>query len=152
MNNNIDWNTYAMMIAYIAALRSPDPYKKVGACCIDNQNRILATGYNGLASGKEVDSDFWSNRDSRRPFMIHAEMNALSFVKKGDCDTLASTLLPCTCCANLIAAHGVKRVLYSEVYDKDMNALEIFKFHNIELLRIPLDVQTICDTVSKTYI
>lgn len=140
------------MIAYVASLRSPDPYKKVGACCLDSQNRILSTGYNGLMSGKEVDFNFWSDRDKRRPFMIHAEMNALSFVKKGDCELLASTLLPCTCCANLIAAHGVKKVLYSELYNTDMNALEIFKFHNIELLKISLDPQTICDIVMKTYI
>ena len=69
--------------------------------------------------------------------MIHAEINALSLVKRGDQPhLLASTLLPCSNCATNIVAYGVKSVVYSEEYEKDSTAKEIFKFYNIELIKI----------------
>ena len=68
--------------------------------------------------------------------MIHAETNLLSLIKRGECKLLACTLLPCTACANAIAAHNIPKVVYRELYDKDQSALEIFKFHNIELKQI----------------
>ena len=53
---------------------------------------VLAVGYNGLAAGKKVDESFWLDRGKRRPFMIHAEANCLSLVKRGQVDLLAVTL------------------------------------------------------------
>lgn len=137
--NRISWNFYALKLAEVAALRSNDVYRKVGACILDEENRVIALGYNGLSKGKEVDESFWSDRDVRRPFMIHAEMNALSLIKRGQGKLLACTLLPCSCCANIIASHGIKTVIFSDIYEKDSKSIEIFKFHGIELIQIPLD-------------
>jgi dCMP deaminase len=135
----ISWEEYAMRIAIDASLRSEDPYKKVGACGLDKKNRILGTGYNGLAPGKNVESSFWGDRDVRRKYMIHAEANLLSLFKRGKCRLLACTLLPCQACATLIAGHGIKKVVYKEIYARDTSALEIFKFYNIECVNIPYD-------------
>jgi dCMP deaminase len=138
MNNTkrISWEKYAMKIAETAALRSEDPYMKVGACVLDKDNRIVGVGYNGLVAGINVPSTFWDNRDERRKFMIHAETNALSLIEKGKGITLACTLLPCGSCATLIAANGIKRVLYGELYKRDMSSLDIFKFYGIECIKV----------------
>jgi dCMP deaminase len=61
-----------------ASLRSEDPFRKVGACALSKDNRVLGVSYNGLKSGFNVDSSFWNDRDSRRPYMIHAEANLFS--------------------------------------------------------------------------
>lgn len=130
--SRISWEEYALKIAQVAALRSEDPYKKVGACGLDHTNRVIGVAYNGLAPGINVNDSFWADRDARRPYMIHAEANLLSLFKRGDCKMLACTLLPCTCCASMISAYGIKKVVYIEEYVRDNKAIEIFKFNGIE--------------------
>jgi dCMP deaminase len=84
-----------------------------------------------LASGIVVNDTFWSDRDARRPYMIHAETNLLSLFKRGECKLLACTLLPCSSCATMIASYDIKKVIYSETYHQDNKALDIFKFYGI---------------------
>jgi dCMP deaminase len=132
----LDWNTYALKIAEVAALRSEDPWVQVGACALDHSNRVIGVAYNGLAPGKVVTDVFWNDRDGRRPYILHAEVNLLSLFKRGEAKTLACTLLPCSSCAAHIVAHDVKRVIYRDVYTKDMKALEIFDFYNIEVIQL----------------
>jgi dCMP deaminase len=140
MSNRLDWDTYALMIARVASLRSED-LRKVGACALDFDNRVVAVAYNGLAPGKNVDPCFWQDRDARRPYMIHAEANLLSLVKRGEVRLVACTLLPCSSCATNIAAYGVKKVVYEEVYQRDTKSFEIFNFYGIELKQITLEKQ-----------
>jgi len=135
MEERIDWYEYAMLLAFAAAKRSEDPYRKVGACALNKDRMVVGMGYNGLASGTNVPAQFWGNRDERRKFMIHAETNCLSLCKKGEVDLLAVTLLPCSYCATMIASYGVKEVLYHEEYENDQAAKEIFNFYNIEMLK-----------------
>lgn len=127
------WEEYALQLAEVAAGRSEDAFRKVGAVALDASHRVIGVAYNGLQSGKNVDHEFWKDRDVRRKFMIHAEQNLLSLIRRGECKILACTLLPCTACANAIAAHNIPKVVYRELYDKDTSALEIFQFHNIQL-------------------
>ena len=134
----ISWEEYALRLADVASLRSPDPFVKVGACALDYSNRVIGVAYNGLASNKDVDEEFWKDRDARRPFMIHAEVNLLSLFKRGECKLLACTLLPCSSCASAIVAHGIKKVVYKDTYFRDDKALEIFKFNGIEYSQISL--------------
>lgn len=128
----LSWEEYALAIAEVVAQRSEDPYVKVGACVLNEDNRILSVGYNGLAPGKKVTDVFWHDRDERRKYMIHAEANALSLVNHNEGVLLACTLLPCSSCATLIAGHGIKKVVFSETYKRDTSAFEIFDFYNIE--------------------
>lgn len=138
MNNNkrISWEEYALRIAEAASLRSEDIYTKVGACALDHSNRVIGVAYNGLASGIKVTEDFWKERDYRRPFMIHAETNLLSLFKRGECSLLACTLLPCSCCASMISAYGIKKVVYKDIYHRDPLAIDIFEFNKIECEQI----------------
>ena len=128
----INWDTYAMQLARVASQRSEDPYQQVGACGLDAEHRVVGVAYNGLMSGKQVGADFWMDRDARRPFMIHAETNLLALMRRGECETLACTLLPCAACATAIAAHGIQKVVYGEVYQRDDRAFEIFDFYGIK--------------------
>jgi dCMP deaminase len=129
----ISWEEYALEVAKTASLRSEDPYMKVGACVLNSSNKIIGVGYNGLASGKNPPDHFWDDRDKRRVFMVHAEVNALTRVGYDEAYLLACTLLPCRCCATLIAAYGIKKVIFKDIYNKDTSAFEIFDFYNIEL-------------------
>ena len=136
MGNRISWEEYALKIAEVAALRSEDKFVQVGSCALDYSNRVIGVAYNGLASGISVSDSFWDDRDARRPFMIHAEVNLLSLVKRGECRLLACTLLPCSCCASMIASYGIKTVVYRDVYFRDDKALDIFNFNGIECKQI----------------
>ena len=131
----IDWYEYSMLLAFAAAKRSEDPYRKVGACALNKDKMVIGLGYNGLASGKNVSDSFWDDRDARRKFMIHAETNCLSLCKKGEVDLLTVTLLPCSYCATMIATYGVKEVLYHEEYEEDQAAKEIFAFYDVDILK-----------------
>jgi hypothetical protein len=35
----------------------------------------------------------------------------------------------------MIAAYGVEKVIFKEIYKRDKSALEIFKFYNIECIQ-----------------
>lgn len=128
---------FAIRIAETAALRSEDPYKKVGCVILNKEKRFLSMGYNGVRPNQIVSGDFWKDRDKRRVYMIHAETNALSCISRYQNPFLiASTLMPCSSCAINISSYGIKKVLYKEDYEKDMLAKKIFKFYNIEVIKI----------------
>ena len=135
-NSRISWEEYALRIAQVAALRSEDPFFKVGSCALDHDNRVIGVAYNGLAPGKVAPPGFWDDRDKRRPFMIHSEANLLALIKRGECRIIACNLLPCSSCATNIVAHGIKKVVYSEVYSRDTMSLEIFKFNDVECIQL----------------
>jgi len=115
-----DWDTYGMLLAHTAATRSPDPFMAVGAAALRKDHSVASTGYNGAPAGIEID---WTDRDARRPFVVHAEENCLKYAEPGDAYYLYVTLLPCSKCLELIAQHGVKEIIYGEVYLRDNSAL-----------------------------
>lgn len=124
----------AVSTARIWSSRSEDFYQKVGACILNEEGRVLSVGYNGLTKKLNKDKSFWEDRDQRRSYVIHAEMNALSLIKKQDDPYLiAVTLLPCYHCALNISCYGIKNVVYINDYERDQKAKDIFKFYNINL-------------------
>ena len=79
--NYLSWEEYFMGIARLTAMRSKDPSTQVGACIVDNENRILSVGYNGAPNGFE-DEDFPWDREgeplnTKYLYVCHAEMNAI---------------------------------------------------------------------------
>ena len=48
-----------MALAFLAAKRSKDPSTQVGACLVDNENRIVSLGYNGMPRGCSDDEFPW---------------------------------------------------------------------------------------------
>jgi dCMP deaminase len=133
MSGRLSWDMYALLLAETAALRSEDPYKKVGACILRCDKSVASVGYNGAPRGVEID---WSNRDERRKRVIHAEINALAYCRPGEGDVIACSLLPCHHCLQAIAAHGIKKIIYGEVYAQDDLTLKLAKEFGIELVRL----------------
>jgi len=137
IQNRISWEKHALILAFGASLRSEDPYTRVGACALDYNHNVLGVSYNGLISNFTAPKGFWKDRDKRRQYMIHAETNLLARININQAHIIAVTLLPCSSCAINIAAHKIKKVVYSEKYDYDTKGLDIFKFYNIEVKQIP---------------
>ena len=127
------WEEYALSLASAASERSEDPYLKVGACVLRHDNSVAALGYNGAPPNVEID---WTNRDERRKRVVHAEINALRYVRPYECYLLACTHLPCNDCLRSIASYGITDVVFGELYDKDHSSLEISKELNINIHNI----------------
>jgi len=56
----LSWDEYFMAIAFVVAKRSKDPNTKVGACIVNEDKRIVGTGYNGMPNGCSDDDFPWS--------------------------------------------------------------------------------------------
>lgn len=133
IHERLTWPEYAMELAKAAALRSEDPYRKVGACILRYDNTVAAIGYNGAPPGVEIN---WSDRDERRRRVSHAESAALRYIKPHEAKLIAVTLLPCSECIKNIAMYGIKEVYYEEIYDRDNFAIELAKEFEISLIKI----------------
>jgi len=116
----LSWQNYALKLATVASERSEDPFMKVGACLLRHDNSVASLGYNGAPPGITID---WSNRDQRRSKVIHAETNALRYVRPNECYFLACTHLPCNDCLRSLASYGIKEIYFNEVYQRDMSSL-----------------------------
>lgn len=133
----ITWDQYFMGIAIMSAARSKDPNTQVGACIVDEDNRILSMGYNGMPMGCCDDDMPWS-RDgeglsSKYFFVCHAELNAI-LNYRGNGNLKGSrcyvTLFPCNECAKAIIQAGIKEIIYkSDKYadsDSTLAAKQMF--------------------------
>ena len=91
--------------------------RKVGALIVKDK-MIISDGYNGTPSGFENICE--DEEDRTKPYVLHAEANAITKVAKSgnssDGATLYVTASPCIECAKLIIQAGIVRVVYSEVY------------------------------------
>lgn len=127
----ITWDQYFMGIAIMSAARSKDPNTQVGACIVDDSNRILSMGYNGMPSGCDDDEMPWDREgealSSKYFYVCHAELNAILNYRGGG--TLRGsrcyvTLFPCNECAKAIIQSGIKEVIYmSDKYSDSESTL-----------------------------
>lgn len=133
----ISWDEYFMGIALLSAMRSKDPNTQVGACIVNDNNKIMSVGYNGLPIGCD-DNDFpWartgSTLETKYPFVCHAELNAILNNAGGSLTgcKIYVALFPCNECAKAIIQSGIKEVIYlSDKYaDTDMNLASKRMFH-----------------------
>ena len=118
MNKNyVTWDEYFMALAKLSSIRSKDPELQVGAVIVSKDNRILSIGYNGAPNGFE-DMDFpWTDKENRKYYICHAEMNAISNFNGNKKELYNSkiyiTAFPCNECAKLIIQNGIKEVIYA---------------------------------------
>ncbi len=91
--------------------------RQVGALIVKDKS-IISDGYNGTPSGFENLCE--DESDHTKPYVLHAEANAITKVAKSgnssDKATLYVTASPCIECAKLIIQAGIVRVVYSELY------------------------------------
>lgn len=127
---------YAIRLAEVASLRSEDPYLKVGAVALTPEKRVIATAYNGLPKGYEASEKFWKDRDARLLYMVHAEQNLCSLIKRGQANIVAVTCFPCPSCMMLLIAHGIEMVLYRHEYERDERAHLIVAKYGIKIEKV----------------
>jgi len=124
-----DWINYFIKFAELAGKRSTCIRRSVGAVIVKN-NRILATGYNGVPSGVEHcdkvgclrnDLNIPSGQNHELCRGVHAEQNAiLQAARNGvsiDNADLYCCTKPCIICTKLIINAGIKKVYYVNDYD-----------------------------------
>lgn len=131
----MNWESYAMDLARTAARKSKDPWVKVGACILRHDNTIAALGYNGFPARMAED---WSNRYERRRFVVHAEQNALRFIKPDEARLIACTLLPCNDCLKSIASYKIPVIVYDQLYAPDSSTVDLAAEFGIELIQCNL--------------
>ena len=124
--SNISWDEYFMGIASLSALRSKDPNTKVGACIVDEDNKVVSIGYNGMPRQVDESQLSWSREgeglDSKYLYVCHAEFNAILNTRNGaalkGCK-LYVTLFPCNECAKAVIQVGIKEVIFMDNKYKD---------------------------------
>jgi dCMP deaminase len=137
-NKQLQFDKRYLVMATVWAENSYCKRKKVGALIV-REKMIISDGYNGTPSGFEnicEDDDFVT-----KPYVLHAEANAITKVAKSsnssDGATLYVTTLPCIECAKLIIQSGIRRVVYTNDYRKK-EGLRLLERAGIELLQIDL--------------
>ncbi len=115
----ISWDEYFMGVALLAAARSKDPSTQVGACIVDEENRIVSTGYNGFPYGCSDDEYPWARegetmQDTKYAYVVHAELNAILNARGRNVagTRIYVALFPCNECAKAIIQAGVREVVY----------------------------------------
>ena len=112
--------------------------RKVGALLVKDR-MIISDGYNGTPSGFENVCE--DDMGKTKPYVLHAEANAITKVAKSanNCDgsTLYVTASPCIECAKLIIQAGIVRVVYSEEYHVT-DGLDLLRRAGVEVCHLPL--------------
>lgn len=116
--NYLSWDEYFMSVALLSAQRSKDSSTQVGACIVNNDNKILSVGYNGMPSGCSDEDLPWQREgaplDTKYMYVCHAELNAILNNDSGSLKgtKIYVTLFPCNECAKAIIQSGIKEVIY----------------------------------------
>lgn len=128
-----------LRMARIWAENSYCTRRKVGALIVKDK-MIISDGYNGTPSGFENVCELEDG--TTKPYVLHAEANAITKVAKSSNNSLGATLYvtasPCLECAKLIIQSGIKRVVYSEMYRLD-DGLRLLERAGIETVFINID-------------
>lgn len=124
--NYISWDEYFMGIAMLSSMRSKDPSTQVGACIVNDRNRIMSMGYNGFPKGCDDDCFPWDRQadcdyNTKYPYVCHAELNAILNNRSGaslEGCRIYVALFPCNECAKAIIQCGIREIIYiSDKYD-----------------------------------
>lgn len=113
----INWDDYFMGLAFLSAKRSKDPNTQVGACIVNDYNKIISVGYNGMPMGCSDDEFPWERigerLETKYAYVVHAELNAIlnATTSVRGCKIYVS-LFPCNECAKAIIQSGIKEIVY----------------------------------------
>lgn len=114
----LTWDEYFMGIAILAAQRSKDSNTQVGACIVNDENKILSIGYNGMPTGCDDDLMPWDRTgdplNTKYLYVCHAELNAILNYNGGSLKgaKVYVTLFPCNECTKAIIQSGIKEIIY----------------------------------------
>ena len=110
--------------------------RKVGALLVHNK-MIISDGYNGTPAGFENVCE--DENDKTKPYVLHAEANAITKVAKSNNSSEGSTLYvtssPCMEGAKLIIQAGIIRVVFIEKYRIE-DGIKLLERAGIEIIHL----------------
>jgi len=125
-----------LKMATIWAENSYCKRRQVGAILVKDR-MIISDGYNGTPIGFENDCEDENN--ITKPYVLHAEANAITKVAKSGNSSEGATLYvtssPCIECSKLIIQAGIVRVVYSGEYRKP-EGVALLNRAGIEIVRL----------------
>ena len=123
-------------MAEIWARNSYCKRRQVGALIVKDK-MIIPDGYNGTPSGFENVCE--DENGVTKPYVLHAEANAITKVAKSGNSSNGSTLYvtasPCLECSKLIIQAGIKRVVYKDEY-RLTDGVDLLRRAGIEVEKI----------------
>ena len=137
---DLKWDMRFLEQAQLISTWSKDPSSKIGAVIVNDERRILATGYNGFPRGIDDSPERLNNRDEKYPRIIHAEMNALMNALYNGVSVNDSTLyvygLPvCPACTKCVIQAGIKRVVIPLPVDVKGDWEKVWKEQSVPMLK-----------------
>ena len=127
-----------LKMAEIWAENSYCKRRKVGALIVKGK-MIISDGYNGTPSGFENVCE--DNDNLTKPYVLHAEANAITKVAKSNNSSEGATLYvttsPCMECSKLIIQSGIKRVVFRDKY-RNTEGLELLERAKVELVHLEI--------------
>ncbi len=125
-------------MARVWSLNSYCKRRKVGAILVKDR-MIISDGFNGTPSGFENICE--DENGVTKPYVLHAEANAISKVAKSGNNSEGATLYvtdsPCVECAKLIIQAGIKRVVYLIEY-RIRDGIELLQRAGVEVYKYDL--------------
>ena len=113
--------------------------RQVGAIIVKDK-MIISDGFNGTPSGFENVCE--DENDTTKPYVLHAEANAITKVARSsnssDGATLYVTTSPCIECSKLIIQAGIKRVVFNELY-RMHDGINLLERAGVECVQIDLN-------------
>ena len=126
-----------LRMASIWAENSYCTRRRVGALLVKDQ-MIISDGFNGTPAGFENICE--DENGITKPFVPHAEANAITKVARSNNSSAGSTLYvtasPCMECSKLIIQAGIIRVVYRDLY-RITDGLELLRRAGVETVHIP---------------
>lgn len=112
--------------------------RKVGAILVKDR-MIISDGFNGTPSRFENICE--DEEGKTKPYVLHAEANAISKVAKSGNDSSGATLYvtdaPCMECSKLIIQAGIKRVVYMIEY-RVRDGIDLLRRAGVEVTKYEL--------------
>ena len=112
--------------------------RKVGAILVKDK-MIISDGFNGTPSGFENVCE--DDNDTTKPYVLHAEANAITKVARSNNSSEGSTLYitasPCLECAKLIIQSGIKRVVFNELY-RISDGIDLLRRAGVEVVQVTI--------------
>jgi len=115
---------YFLAMARLVSYRATCHRRAVGCVLVDKYNHVLATGYNGVASGEPhcidvpcAGAELPSGTGLDKCEAIHAEQNAILQCRNvADIETAYITVSCCITCTKLLMNTGCKRIVFITAY------------------------------------
>lgn len=135
MDKDSKFDASYLEMAAVWAQNSYCSRRKVGAILVKDR-MIISDGYNGTPAGFENVCE--DDDGVTKPYVLHAEANAITKVAKSGNSSLGATLYvtasPCMECAKLIIQAGIRRVVYREEY-RIADGLDLLRRAGVEVVK-----------------